>query len=200
MFDPQITLYLASQSPRRRALLKELGYPVQIIAPPDIDEIYPDNLIGAEIPLYLSKQKAEAITVSLPSNGVLVTADTIVWLENKVLNKPADNAEAIEMLTRLSGKKHEVFTGVCLKYQGKYHCFHDTTEVYFHPISIDEIKFYVEKYQPTDKAGAYGVQEWIGFIGVDRINGSYFNVMGLPTHKLYRELQQMFHATLIPGK
>jgi septum formation protein len=191
MFNPNITLYLASQSPRRRALLKELGYPVQIIAPPDIEEIYPETLKGGEIPLYLAKLKAEVITDPATSNGVLVTADTIVWLDNEVLGKPIDNADAIQMLTKLSGRMHQVFTGVCLKYKGEYHCFYDTTNVYFKSMTQEEVGYYVEQYQPTDKAGAYGVQEWIGFVGVDRIDGSYFNVMGLPTHRLYSELKEL---------
>lgn len=191
MFNPHITLYLASQSPRRRALLKELGYPVQIIAPPDIDEVYPDTLKGGDIPLYLAKLKAEVINDPAISDGVLVTADTIVWLDNEVLGKPLNNADAIRMLTRLSGRKHQVFTGVCLKYKDKYHCFYDTTDVYFKPMTNEEITYYVEQYLPIDKAGAYGVQEWIGFVGVDRIDGSYFNVMGLPTHRLYAELKKM---------
>lgn len=191
MFNPHITLYLASQSPRRRALLKELGYPVQIIAPPDIEEVYPDSLKGGDIPLYLAKLKAEVINDPEISNGVLVTADTIVWLDDEVLGKPLNNADAIRMLTRLSGRKHQVFTGVCLKYKGKYHCFYDTTDVYFNAMTEEEITYYVEQYLPVDKAGAYGVQEWIGFVGVDRIDGSYFNVMGLPTHRLYAELKKI---------
>lgn len=191
MFNPHITLYLASQSPRRRALLKELGYPVQIIAPPDIDEVYPDTLKGGDIPLYLAKLKAEVINDPAISDGILVTADTIVWLDNEVLGKPINNADAIRMLTRLSGRKHQVFTGVCLKYKDKYHSFYDTTDVYFGTLTMEEITYYVEQYLPIDKAGAYGVQEWIGFVGVDRIDGSYFNVMGLPTHRLYAELKKI---------
>ncbi len=191
MFNPHITLYLASQSPRRRALLKELGYPVQIIAPPDIDEVYPDTLKGGDIPLYLAKLKAEVINDPAISDGVLVTADTIVWLDDEVLGKPLNNEDAIRMLTRLSGRKHQVFTGVCLKHKDKYHCFYDTTDVYFKPMTNEEITYYVEQYLPIDKAGAYGVQEWIGFVGVDRIDGSYFNVMGLPTHRLYAELKEI---------
>jgi septum formation protein len=183
-----IELYLASQSPRRRALLKELGFPVKIIKAPDIDEIYPDNLKGSEIPVYLSQLKADEYKELLPENAVLVTADTIVWLNNEVLGKPANTEEAIEMLLKLSGNKHQVFTGVSLKYRGNRISFYDETQVFFRRMDIAEITYYVEKFKPFDKAGAYGVQEWIGFTGVERIEGSYFNVMGLPTHRLYSEL------------
>jgi len=187
----KIELYLASQSPRRRALLKELGFKVTIVKAPDIEENYPSELKGPEIPMYLSKLKAEAFSDLLPENVVLITADTIVWLNNEVLGKPIDATDAINMLGKLSGKMHQVFTGVNLKYGNEQVCFYDATNVYFRELSVDEIRYYVEKYQPLDKAGSYGVQEWIGFTGVERIEGSYFNVMGLPTHKLYIELNKL---------
>jgi septum formation protein len=189
-----IILYLASQSPRRRALLKELGFPVQIVKAPDIDEVYPEYLKGSEIPVYLSKLKAEAYTEKLPENAILVTADTIVWLSGEVLGKPEDENDAINMLSRLSGEMHEVFTGISLKFRDQQVCFYDVTKVYFRNLSKEEISFYVDKYKPFDKAGAYGVQEWIGFTGVERIEGSYFNVMGLPTHKLYAELSKIIEV------
>lgn len=183
-----VELYLASQSPRRRALLKELGFPVKIVRAPGIEEIYPGTLTGPEIPVFLAKMKAEAYDELLPENAILITADTIVWTDNSVLGKPEGKAEAVEMLERLSGRMHQVFTGVCLKYRNKVHSFYDTTNVYFKPLSSEEIDYYVENNMPYDKAGAYGIQEWIGFIGVERIEGSYFNVMGLPTHRLYTEI------------
>jgi septum formation protein len=194
IFNQGIELYLASQSPRRRALLKELGFPVKIVKAPDIEEVYPLGLKGAEIPLYLSKLKAEAFTDELPDNAILVTADTIVWLNNEVLGKPADAADAMLMLSKLAGTMHQVFTGVSLKYRNKQISFSDVTNVYFRAMGADEIRFYVDKYQPLDKAGAYGIQEWIGFTGVERIEGSYFNVMGLPTHKLYGQLLQIINS------
>jgi septum formation protein len=191
LINENIVLYLASQSPRRRALLKELGFSVKIVKAPDIDEIFPPELKGSDIPVYLSKLKANAYTDDLPENAILVTADTIVWLNNEVLNKPANAEEAIVMLSKLSGTMHQVFTGVSLKYKNRFTSFYDETDVYFRHLDLEEIKFYVDKYQPFDKAGAYGVQEWIGFTGVESIKGSYFNVMGLPTHKLYTEILQL---------
>jgi septum formation protein len=191
LINENIVLYLASQSPRRRALLKELGFNVQIVKAPDISEVYPENLSGPEIPVYLSKIKADTFKDKLPDNAVLITADTIVWLNNEVLGKPNDANEAIEMLLKLSGVKHHVFTGVNLKYRNHSVSFFDETLVYFRKMDLKEIHYYVEKFHPLDKAGAYGVQEWIGFTGVERIEGSYFNVMGLPTHKLYSHLIQL---------
>jgi septum formation protein len=194
VFTEDIVLYLASQSPRRRALLKELGFSVKIVKAPDIDEVYPPELTGADIPVYLSKQKADVFTDELPDNAILVTADTIVWLNNEVLGKPANAREAIDMLSKLSGAMHQVFTGVNLKFRNKQVSFYDVTNVYFRVLQKEEIQFYVDKFQPFDKAGAYGVQEWIGFTGVERIEGSYFNVMGLPTHKLYNQLLQLINT------
>jgi septum formation protein len=194
VFTADIVLYLASQSPRRRALLKELGFSVKIVKAPDIDEVYPPELTGADIPVYLSKQKADVFTDELPDNAILVTADTIVWLNNEVLGKPANAREAIDMLSKLSGSMHQVFTGVNLKFRNKQVSFYDVTNVYFRVLQKEEIQFYVDKFQPFDKAGAYGVQEWIGFTGVERIEGSYFNVMGLPTHKLYNQLLQLINT------
>jgi septum formation protein len=190
-----IVLFLASQSPRRRALLKELGYKVEIIKAPDVDEIYPPNLKGPEIPVYLSKLKAQAFDGTLPDNAILVTADTIVWLNNEVLGKPKDMEDAINMLQKLSGKMHEVFTGVCLTYRDKQVCFFDTTRVYFRELTLEEIRYYVENFKPLDKAGAYGVQEWIGYAGVSHIEGSYFNVMGLPTFRLYEEISKIIEIS-----
>ena len=190
-----IELYLASQSPRRRALLKELGFPVKIVTPPNIDEVYPPDIKGPEIPLYLAKSKADVYTGDLPENAMLVTADTIVWINNQVIEKPKDENDAKTMLQILSGNMHQVFTGICLKYKGNSYSFYDETKVFFKNLSLQEIIYYVEKYKPFDKAGAYGVQEWIGFIGVERIEGSYFNVMGLPTHRLYAEITSILNKS-----
>ena len=183
-----IHLLLASQSPRRRALLKELGFPVQIVKAPDIEEVFPHHLKGGEIPIYLSRLKSESYADTLDEHSILVTADTIVWLDEEVIGKPEGRKEAIVMLKKLSGRKHVVYTGVCLKYRGEVHLFCDETSVYFKKLSEQEIMFYVDRCKPYDKAGAYGVQEWIGFVGVERMEGSYFNVMGLPTHRLYAEI------------
>jgi septum formation protein len=186
-----ITLLLASQSPRRRALLKELGFPVKIVQPPDVDEIFPDHLKAAEIPVFLSQLKASAYRENIPDDCILVTADTIVWLNNEVIGKPVDREDAIAMLKKLSGNKHQVFTGICLKYKGVCSLFCDETKVYFRSFTDEEIIHYVDLCKPFDKAGAYGVQEWIGFVGVERIEGSYFNVMGLPTHLLYNKILEL---------
>jgi MAF protein len=189
MMKQNIELLLASQSPRRRALLKELGFPVHIVQPPNVEEVFPDHLKAGEIPVYLSQLKAQAYSSEIPDGAMLVTADTIVWLNNEVIGKPIDRDDAIAMLKKLSGNMHYVYTGVCLNYKDISHCFCDETRVFFRELTDEEITFYVDKYEPFDKAGAYGVQEWIGFVGVERIEGSYFNVMGLPTHRLYVEIQ-----------
>lgn len=181
-------IILGSQSPRRSELLKNLGLNFTIAPIKDIDESYPETLTGENIPLYIATQKAEAYRSSLQSNSLLITADTIVYLNNKVLGKPKDEAEAMSMLRQLSGKNHYVFTGVALTSLQKQRCFSVKTQVTFAHLSREEIEYYVKTYKPFDKAGAYGVQEWIGYIAVKSINGSYFNVMGLPLQKLYKEL------------
>jgi septum formation protein len=181
-------IILASRSPRRQYLLKELGIDFEIITNADIDEKYPPELTKEEIPVYLAEKKARVAMPSIPDKTLLITADTIVWLNGRVINKPAGYNEAIEMLEELSGKMHEVLTGVCLSTNRKRHSFHTSTLVYFARLSSEEIRYYVEQYRPYDKAGAYGIQEWIGYIGIERIEGSYFNVMGLPVQELYREM------------
>jgi septum formation protein len=186
-----LTLLLASQSPRRRALLKELGWKVKIVPPPNVDEIFPEELAAEQIPEYLSNLKAGAYPLPLANDEMLVTADTIVWINQKVLGKPSGYYETVEMLHQLSGHTHSVFTGVCLSYRGKRHTFSDETKVTFAALSDEEIEYYANHYKPFDKAGGYGVQEWIGFIGVERMEGSYFNVMGLPTHRLYAEIKKL---------
>lgn len=181
-------ILLASKSPRRRALLKELGFNVEIVDPSHGNEDYPGHLMAEEIPLYLAKAKSVEYDKPLKENEILLTADTIVWLNNKVIGKPDSLEDAVSMITELSGNMHEVFTGVCLKSLHKQVAFYDTTRVYFKRLAAWEIESYVAHYKPLDKAGAYGIQEWIGFIGIERIEGSYFNVMGLPIHKVYKEL------------
>jgi septum formation protein len=179
---------LASQSPRRQFLLNELGISYKILSH-EIDEVYPENLKRGEIALYLSALKADAFTnEEVGENTILITADTIVWMDGECIGKPLDENDAIRMLSRLSGKMHSVYTGVCLQSAGKRRLFEVRTDVYFRPLKKEEIKHYVRKYQPLDKAGSYGIQEWIGYIGVSRIDGCYFNVMGLPVQRLYEEI------------
>ena len=181
-------IILGSQSPRRKELLGGLDIEFTTKVIPGLEETYPDSLQGEEIPIYLAEQKADAYT--LEDNDLLITADTIVWLDGRVYGKPADEAEAHEMLRSLSGKTHDVITGVCVRTNKKNVAFASTTKVRFAELTEEEIKHYVSKYRPMDKAGSYGVQEWIGYIGVEHIEGSYFNVMGLPIQKLYTVLKE----------
>ncbi len=181
-------ILLASNSPRRRELLAGLGIEYETVSLPDIDESYPSGLKGGEIPAYISKKKAESYKSMMTEETLLITADTIVWLDGKVYGKPSDEKEAEEMLRQLSGNTHTVYTGVTLTTREKERTFTVATDVKFAELSPEEIEYYVRKYSPLDKAGAYGVQEWIGYIGVESINGSYYNVMGLPMQRLYREL------------
>lgn len=184
----QYSIILGSRSPRRQELLRGMGIDFSVVVS-DADESFPDSMSKEEIPVFLAEKKAESI--SLPNETTLViTADTIVWLHNKVLNKPADAAEAVDMLSALSGHTHEVLTGVCLKTKQKKRSFYASSRVTFAPLTKNEIAYYVEKYKPFDKAGAYGVQEWIGYVGVNHIEGSFYNVMGLPTTMLYGELKK----------
>lgn len=180
-------LLLASKSPRRQYLLTELGLTFEVKTK-DVDESFPEHLKAHEIPLYLCKKKADAFDEELSENTIVITADTIVWIENQVLNKPENFEDAVRMLKLLSGKKHEVYTGVCLKSSSKVKVFYAKTDVYFKVLSDEEINYYITNYNPYDKAGAYGAQEWIGYIAVEKIVGSYFNVMGLPVKELYEEL------------
>ena len=181
-------IILASNSPRRKELMSGLGVDYVVRTLPDVNESYPDTLQGEEIPAYISREKAEAYQSMIEPDELLITADTIVWMNGEVLGKPKDREDAIRMLRKLSGASHQVITGVCLTTKGWQNSFTVTTDVTFAVLSEEEIVYYVDKYSPMDKAGAYGVQEWIGFIGVESISGSYYNVMGLPVQKLYREL------------
>ena len=183
----QYRFILASKSPRRQFLLTELGIPFELVTK-EVDETFPDHLQKDEIPLFLARKKADAFERELDDKTIVITADTIVWINDHVLNKPADAEEARIMLRELSGNRHEVFTGVCLKSAKKEIAFSVRTIVYFRELTTGEIDYYISKYKPFDKAGGYGAQEFIGYIGVEKIEGSYFNVMGLPVKELYEEL------------
>ena len=180
---------LASGSPRRQQFFRDLDIDFSIQLK-EIEEIYPENLKGVAITDYLSNLKSDAFS-TLNDNDLLITSDTIVWLEGKALGKPKDAKDAFTMLKAMSGKKHEVITSVCLKSTSFQKIINDITIVTFKELSDDEIYYYINNYKPFDKAGAYGIQEWIGFIGIDKIEGSYFNVVGLPVHKLYKELMSL---------
>lgn len=182
-------LVLGSKSPRRQALLADLGYSFETRTK-DTDESFPSDMNPRNVPEFLANVKANALLETLQADEVLITSDTIVLLENQILGKPADASEAIAMLHQLSGKKHEVITGVQLTSREKSRSFSVTTAVFFNALTQAQIEKYVTEFKPFDKAGSYGIQEWIGFIGVSRIEGSYFNVMGLPLAELYVELEE----------
>ena len=184
-------IILASNSPRRRELLAGLGVTFEVRTLPGVDESYPDSLKGEDIPLYISREKAAAYRELMADDELVITADTIVWLDGRVLGKPKDEADACRMLHALSGRVHEVMTGVTLTTRSLQRSFAVTSRVEFATLTEEEIDYYVEHYRPLDKAGAYGVQEWIGFIGVRSLEGSYFNVMGLPVQRLYQELKKL---------
>ena len=183
---------LASNSPRRKELLGGLGIDFEVRTLQDIDESFPDTLEGKEIPLYISGKKAEAYKQTMADDEMIITADTIVYDNGKVLGKPRNREEAVLMLHELSGHAHEVITGVSIVTKKKTVQFASTSHVHFVALTDAEIAYYVDEYKPFDKAGAYGIQEWIGFVAVTRIEGSYFNVMGLPVHRLYKELKDFF--------
>ena len=187
MFE-NYTFTLASASPRRRELLKGLDIAFSVEPGKDEREAYSAGMPHTEIPAFLARHKSETFHRELRPDEVLITADTLVFLEEKVLGKPRDAEDAAAMLRALSGRTHAVITGMALRTCGKTHTFSDTTEVDFKTLSEHEIRYYIEQYRPFDKAGAYGIQEWIGYVGITAIRGSYFNVMGLPVQKLYTEL------------
>ncbi len=180
-------IVLASQSPRRQELLRglQVEFSVKVL---HVDESYPSDIVGVDIPMYLAEKKADAYTID--DETLLITADTIVWHEGQVYGKPIDKADAKRMLKQLSGKMHEVITGVCIRTNKKRKVFHVISEVRFASLTENEIDYYLENFKPYDKAGAYGVQEWIGYVGVEHIEGSYFNVMGLPIQRVYNELKR----------
>ena len=179
-------LIVASSSPRRQYLMKEAGFDFTV-EKPEVDESFPSELPAEQVAKYLAEKKAEFFRLAM-NNEIVLTADTFVILQNKILNKPANRNEAFDMLTKLSGNTHLVMTGVCIISKEKEISFEDTTEVTFVSLTREEIEFYIDNYKPFDKAGAYGAQDWIGMIAIEKIVGSYFNVMGLPVHKVYQHL------------
>ena len=180
---------LASASPRRRELLAGLDIDFEVRTLPDVDESFPATLQGGDIPLFISKKKADAYLSLMSDEELVITADTIVWLDGKALGKPADASDARLMLRSLSGKTHSVFTGVTITTKQVQRSFVACSQVTFAELTDEEIGYYIDKYRPMDKAGSYGVQEWVGYIGISGIDGSYFNVMGLPVQRLYNELK-----------
>ena len=182
-------IILGSASPRRQELLQSLEIDFEIRIS-NVDEEYPERLKEKEISEFLATKKSETLSATIKENEILITADTIVVKGNRILNKPKDKLEAKEMLQFLSGDKHKVITSVCLASKQKQEVFSSVTQVYFKMLSNEEIDYYIKEYQPIDKAGAYGIQEWIGLIGIEKIKGSYFNVVGLPVVKLYQKLIQ----------
>lgn len=183
-----MNIILGSQSPRRRELMAGLDIPFTAISI-DADESYPSSLQAGDIPLYISRAKARAYEDKLTGDDLLITADTIVWIHDHMLGKPANEQQAKQMLRELSGQTHQVYTGVTFLYQGRYESLVDKTDVTFRTLTEEEIDYYVSHYRPLDKAGAYGVQEYIGYIGVTQMAGSYFNVMGFPICRVYEQLQ-----------
>lgn len=182
-------IILASRSPRRQLLLRELGLKFDVVIK-EYTEIYPENLDGEEIARYIAYEKAVSFKSEISDNDIVITADTIVWCNNKVLGKPLNSEDAIRILKEISGNTHEVITGVSLFSSFKEITFSVSTKVTFETLSEEEISYYVDKFQPYDKAGAYGIQEWIGIAACSKIDGSYFNVVGLPVQRLYKELQE----------
>ena len=191
-----IQILLGSKSPRRHSLVKELGFPVKIKTI-EVEEIYPDELPVREVPEYLAKLKTQPYLKALEENELLITSDTVVILKDELLGKPRDNEDAKRMLNKLSGNSHEVITGVCMTLNGKTVSISDKTTVHFKPLTSAEIDFYVDKYSPLDKAGSYGIQEWIGYIGIKGIEGCYYNVMGLPVSAIHTALLANFNLSAI---
>jgi septum formation protein len=187
---------LGSQSPRRQYLLKELGIKFDVKLKQMVQENYPDDLTGEEIPLYLARKKADAFDDELKEKMLVITADTVVWKDGQVLQKPKDQKEAFDTLRFLSGTVHQVYTGVCIRTIHRSKAFYSRTDVYFKKLTDKEIWYYIDKYEPYDKAGSYGIQEWLGYIGVEKIEGSFFNVMGLPVQELYVELSNFLTKQL----
>lgn len=197
METKQYKLILSSNSPRRKELLSGLGIPFQVRIIDDIDESYPADLNSLEVASYISKKKSEAYKTTLQDDEIVITADTVVLCEDEILGKPKDEEEAYKMLETLSGKVHQVITGVTIALKDKEKTFSVVTDVTFKALSSQEINYYIKTYKPFDKAGAYGIQEWIGYIGVTSLQGSYFNVMGLPVQRIYEELKTYFSNCLI---
>lgn len=191
-------IILSSNSPRRKELLAGLGVDFEVRVLKGVDERYPDDIPLNEVPLYIAIEKASTYTVA--KDELVVTADTVVIVDNEILGKPKDRAEAYGMLRKISGKTHQVVTGVCLTTIDDQRSFTVTTDVEFKELSDNEIYYYIDKYRPFDKAGAYGIQEWIGYVGVLSLKGSYYNVMGLPVQRIYEEFTSYFGLDLCAGK
>ncbi len=183
-------LILASRSPRRKHLIQGLDIEVKMVVPPEVDESFPKTMSPDEVPVFLARKKSDHFPGPVEDHDILVTADTIVVLDGVIVNKPSSLDDAMDMLMQLSGKMHTVITGVCLRSVKKTATFSSFTKVYFSSLTKEEICYYLDAYKPLDKAGAYGIQEWIGYVGVERIEGSFFNVMGLPLHRLYSEIKK----------
>lgn len=186
-------LLLASQSPRRRELIAGSGIPFTLTEKYACEEHYPATLAAEEVPAYLSRLKSEAYPTPLQPNDILLTADTVVILEGEVLGKPKDREDALRMVARLAGNRHTVVTGVTLRTSERIETFSAESDVWFRALSEEEIAYYVDTYHPFDKAGSYGIQEWIGYVGIERIDGSFYNVMGLPIQRLYVELEKFIN-------
>ena len=183
-------LILASQSPRRRQLLSDCGLEYELAERYEVEELFPATMEADEVPVYLSRLKSEGYPAELAENDILLTADTVVIVDRQILGKPADEAEAHAMLRTLSGRAHRVTTGVTLRSKSRVESFAVQSDVYFRALTDEEIDYYVERYRPMDKAGSYGIQEWIGYVGIERIDGSFYNVMGLPVQRVYAALAE----------
>lgn len=190
MYQLTYELILGSKSPRRQELLKGMGFDFKIRTL-ETDESYPDSLSSDEVAGYLAEIKADALLPTLSEEELLITSDTVVLIDQKVLGKPNNAEEAFEMISELAGRTHRVITGVHLATTQMRCTFSVCTEVQFSPLDSEEIQFYISNFQPMDKAGAYGIQEWIGFIGIEKMNGSYYNVMGLPTSELWKRMKEL---------
>ena len=183
-------LILASQSPRRRQLLSDCGLEYELAERYEVEELFPATMEADEVPVYLSRLKSEGYPSELAENDILLTADTVVIIDNEILGKPVDEAEAHAMLRQLSGRAHRVTTGVTLRSCDRTESFAVQSDVYFRALTDEEIDYYVERFRPMDKAGSYGIQEWIGYVGIERIDGSFYNVMGLPVQRVYAALAE----------
>lgn len=193
LFYKNTELLLASKSPRRQQLLFNLGANVTIVSV-SADETVSEDIPGSMVPELLAKRKADAYTGTLKDNQILITADTLVVLDDKILGKPKNRDEAFRILSALSGRRHQVYTGVCLRTKDKIRTFTECTNVYFSSLSDEEINYYLDTYRYDDKAGAYGIQDWIGMIGVSRIEGDYYNVMGLPVARMHKEIEKIIRG------
>lgn len=181
-------ILLASQSPRRQQLLRDSGFDMDVVRI-DVEEDFPEDLKAEKIPLFLAEKKSRGYEETIQENEILVTADTVVWLEDEVLIKPMDIEEAFDMLRKISGKMHTVYTGVCLRSSHNMKTFYEASDVYFNPLGDEMIAYYLRNYEPLDKAGAYGIQEFIGYTGIRKIDGCYYNVMGFPVSRFIHELE-----------